>query len=482
MRTTLNFIFNGEEQNISEVAPHTTVLRWLRESQHAVGSKEGCAEGDCGACTVVLAEIRDDSLHFSAINACIALLAGLDGKALITVENLSSSADTAHPIQQSLAENHASQCGFCTPGMVMSMLAHVHSDKPPSARDTLAGNLCRCTGYSPLLEALEKVDVAAARAHSGFSHQQLLQQLKVLKLDDDLQLQSEQGRYLSPGSAASLGAMLNDQPDAQIIAGGTDVGLWITKQDRRFDTVIALNRVRDLCFVREHRGWLEIGAAATYSNAQQALHNRHPTLGTLVRRIGSTQIRNTGTVVGNIANGSPIGDMPPALIALGATLEIASEQGSREIRLQDYFLEYGRQDIKAGEYLRAVRIPPLSSSNRFGCYKITKRFEQDISAVSAGFWVDISPEGKVINVRACYGGMAATPKRAAAVEDALMGKAWHPDNVRAAVSHMAKDFRPLSDWRASAEYRMQVAKNLLLKFSLESQGETLTLYHSGAES
>ncbi len=478
MRTSLIFLLNGEEQHVTDLSPHTTVLRWLRENQHKVGTKEGCAEGDCGACTLILAQLQNGKIHYRAINSCIALLASLDGKALITVESLSSNADAPHPIQRTLAQKHASQCGFCTPGMVMSMAAHTLSDNPPSPRDTLAGNLCRCTGYAPIVEALNEVDVAEARAHTGFADKQLLKQLEAIHSDEDLCLQSEQGRFMSPASAESLGSMLAEQPDSQIIAGGTDVGLWITKQDRRFDALIALNRVRDLDYVHEQRGWLEIGAAATYSEAQESLQSWHPTLGTLLRRLGSTQIRNSGTVVGNIANGSPIGDMPPALIALGATLVIASADNSREIRLQDYFIDYGRQDRQPGEYLKAVRIPPMSASDQYACYKITKRFEQDISAVSAGFWVDVSPEGNVINIRICYGGMAATPKRAAAVESALMGLPWRPESVSAAVLNMEQDFRPLSDWRASADYRMQVAKNLLLKFALESQGDSLNLYHS----
>lgn len=476
MRTSLRFIFNGERQEIADLAPHTTVLRWLREQRRATGTKEGCAEGDCGACTVVLVELHQDRLHYRAINSCIALLAGLDGKALISVEHLSDRPESAHPIQLALAERHGSQCGFCTPGIVMSMLAHVHDEQPPSALDTLAGNLCRCTGYGPILDTLEHIDTEAARAHLGFADQQLIKQLQALQSDDDIELASERGRYLSPASAASLGQTLVEQPDAQLVAGATDVGLWITKEGRRFDTLVGLNRVRDLRYVREHGGWLEIGAGATYGDAQPALSAWHPGLATLLRRIASTQIRNSGTILGNIANGSPIGDMPPALIALGATLEIAHGEQTREIRLQDYFIDYGRQDLQPGEYLRAVRIPPLAPDELFASYKISKRFEQDISAVSAAFWLDISPNGNVVNARACYGGMAATPRRAPALEAALMGQPLSPESARRAAEALASDFRPLSDWRASADYRLRVAANLLLKFALEQRGEAVDLY------
>ena len=478
MRDHLRFIFNGEQQKLADVAPHTTVLRWLRESKLATGTKEGCAEGDCGACTVVVAELIDGEVRYRAVNSCITLLAGMDGKALITVENLSKKAQSAHPAQRAMAENHGSQCGFCTPGFVMSMYAHLQSDNPPSARDTLAGNLCRCTGYGPILDAFAAVDTEESRAHTGFSDQQLLKQLTELHNEDDLTLHSELGSFLSPGSSQSLGQIMLEKPDAQIVAGATDVGLWITKQGQQFETLVALNRVSDLRYVRKNSGWLEIGAAATYSDAQPALTAWHPSLADLIRRIGSTQIRNNGTVVGNIANGSPIGDMPPALIALGATLVISHGDESREIRLQDYFIDYGRQDIRAGEYLRSIRIPPLAHSELFSCYKISKRFEQDISAVSAGFCVDISPIGNVVNMRACYGGMAATPKRAVAVENALMGNPWTPEAVQLAVKELERDFRPLSDWRASANYRLQVAKNLLIKFAIESQGESLNLFHT----
>lgn len=480
MRDTLRFLFNGELQEIRELAPHTTVLRWLREQQRATGTKEGCAEGDCGACTVVVAELSGEQLQYRAINSCISLLASLDGKALITVERLSSSPDSVHPVQRALAEHHGSQCGFCTPGFVMSMFSHVQSDTPPSVQDTLAGNLCRCTGYGPILDAMVSVDTEQARAHTGFLHQQTIKQLSEWSEQDDLHLSSAQGEYLSPNNAASLGQMLIDKPEAQIVAGCTDVGLWITKLGRRFDTTIAINRVTDLRYVTEQGGWIEIGAAATYSDAQAALTAIHPSLGELIRRIGSTQIRNNGTVVGNIANGSPIGDMPPALIALGSTLVIALGENHREIRLQDYFIDYGKQDLNPGEYVRALRIPPLAQEEQFNCYKITKRFEQDISAISAAFWTDISPNGNVVNARACFGGMAATPKRAPTVENALMGKPLSPESAHLAATFLDQDFQPLSDWRASADYRLQVAKNLVLKFALESQGTDLGLFHGEA--
>ncbi|MGR3716170.1 MAG: xanthine dehydrogenase small subunit [Thermohalobaculum sp.] len=470
MGNTIRFILNGETVEISNLPPATTLLNWLRYRRHLTGTKEGCAEGDCGACTVAIRELdAEGGLVTKPVNACIQLLPMLHGKEVVTVERLASPEGALHPVQAALSECHGSQCGFCTPGFVMSMWTAYRAEaKPDLARtnDLLAGNLCRCTGYGPIIEATAQAydrpradwDDADAEAAAG--------RLAALASDETLDYAAGGRRFWAPVTLHAFAALVEAHPQATILSGATDVGLWVTKHAFDPAEVIYIGRVAELRQMREIDGHLWIGAGVSYREARARIAALYPDVGELIRRLGATQVRAAGTIGGNIANGSPIGDMPPALIAAGATLLLRKGAGRREMALEDYFLDYGKQDRRPGEFVEGVRLPVPSASGRLRCYKLTKRFDQDITAVLGCF--DVAVEGgTVATAQLAYGGMAGVPKRAAQAEAALVGQLWTETAVRAAMVALEQDFTPLTDMRASAGYRMQGAKNLLLKYFIE---------------
>ncbi len=474
MTDAVRFVLDGKIIEASDFDPATTVLQYLRRNLRRTGTKEGCAEGDCGACTVAIGELRGDLIDYRAINACIAFLPTLDGKELVTVESLGA-AGALHPVQQAMVDCHGSQCGFCTPGFVMSLFVHYEHDAATDHKslcDALAGNLCRCTGYGTILAAGEKMNTlsSAPRRHRN---KQTVELLKEIQRKKSLSLSYVRGggakRYFAPRNTEDLLKLRAEFPDATLVAGATDVGLWVTKQHRNLETVIALNEVRDLAFIRETDDGLEIGAMASYADAHNALTRWHADFGEVVRRLGSTQIRNSGTIGGNIANGSPIGDSMPLLIAGGARLVLRSLKGAREMPLEDFFIDYGKQDLREGEIVERILLPSLKSDNYYRAYKISKRFDQDISAVCAAFSFK-TENNRVTSARIAYGGMAATPKRASNCEIALTGSEWSMEAIERAATALEKDFKPISDMRASAQYRLAAAKNLLRKAFLEHGG------------
>ena len=453
----VRFLLDGEVRELEGIDPTLTVLNWLRYEARRTGTKEGCAEGDCGACTVVLGELAGDEVRFRAVNACILFMPMLDGKALFTVESLATGG-ALHPVQKAMAELHGSQCGFCTPGFVMSLYAHQRSGASTdeqSLKDALAGNLCRCTGYGPILAA------GQAMGRDTDTVADLVTALKALQGGSPLELAHKGRRYLAPTTVHGLADAVAEHPHATILAGGTDVGLWVTKQHRNLPVVISINAVAELGRIEDLDDRIRIGAGVRYTDAIPALTALHPAFADYLRRLGAVQVRNLGTVCGNIANGSPIGDMPPALIALGATLVLRRGSETRRAPLEDYFLDYGVQDRRPGEFVEAVEVEKIAPTSLFRLFKLSKRFDQDISAVACGVRLDF--DGAVVSAaRIAFGGMAAIPKRASAVEAALVDRPLTLETLHAAAARLVEDFRPISDMRASADYRIEAATNLLL--------------------
>jgi len=471
LHDTVRFILAGQIEEVRNCDPGKTVLEYLREDKDLKGTKEGCAEGDCGACTVVIGELCDDGIRYRAVNACIQFLATLDGKQLLTVEDLSQAGGKLHSVQQAMVEQHGSQCGFCTPGFVMSLFAMYHNESGRNVGRAdidsgLAGNLCRCTGYAPIVRAAEHALKADRTDHFSEDKAHHIELLKSIQPGGTLEINSEKGRYFAPTSIDELCDLLQSHPQAVLVAGATDVGLWVSKQLRQLDTVIYLGAVAELKKIEHQGSDLLIGAAVTYADAKTSISARYPSFRSLIERIGATQVRNAGTIGGNIANGSPIGDMPPGLIAIGARLALRSSKGQRVIDLEDYFISYGKQDLRAGECLEQIILPTPPEDQFFSIYKISKRLEQDISAVCGAFALQVA-NGTISNARVCFGGMAETPKRATSCEQVLNGKPWNQETINLAMQAMLDDYTPLTDMRATAGYRMRVAQNLLQRFFLE---------------
>jgi xanthine dehydrogenase small subunit len=473
VRNTLRFLFRGDEVVLDRFSPRATVLDWLREDMGAKGTKEGCAEGDCGACTVVLARLKGGALTYEPINACILLLGQLDGAELITIEDLAAGGEL-HPLQRAMVDRHASQCGFCTPGIVMSLFAAYHSGAPQTYDglcDQLAGNLCRCTGYRPIIAAaLETCNRAPADRFAATAENRATA-LAAVDRKEDVFVGDEGAFFAAPASADSLAALYARFPDATLVAGATDVGLWITKQLRDLKRVIWLGRVAGLDEVRQGAdGSVSLGATLTLEDAAPLLGAIHSDLRELLRRFGSKQVRACGTVGGNIANGSPIGDLAPALIALGGKVILRKSAKTRALPLEDFFIAYGKQDRGPGEFVTAVVAPQLAAHQHYRAFKVSKRFDEDISAVMLAARLDLDGR-RIARVRIACGGMAATPKRAVNAERSLAGANLDErETWRAACAALAQDFAPLTDQRATAGYRMTVAANLLEKALLEIAG------------
>ena len=477
MSTPIRFFYRGAVQEVSQVSPTQTVLQHLREDLHCTGTKEGCAEGDCGACTVVVGSLENGQAQLKAVNACIQFTPTLDGKALFTVEDLQQADGTLHPVQQALVECHGSQCGFCTPGFAMSLWGMYLKQEGRPTRcqvdDALSGNLCRCTGYRPIIAAAARM---GELPRVDFDRAALADRLRALQREAGSVYSFGGQTFHAPRTLDELAAARAAHPDAVLLAGSTDVGLWVTKGMRELQDLIYLGHVPELKTVRELDGVIEIGAGVTLQDAYAAVCRHYPReLNELWQRFASLPIRNAGTLGGNVANGSPIGDSMPWLIALGSTLVLRGPDGERTMPLEDFYLGYQQKDLLPGEFVQAVRVPlplplPLTSPGRvFRTYKLAKRFDQDISAVCAAFAIGLDDAGTIRDARIAFGGMAATPKRAPAAEAALNGQPWNEATLKTAMTALALDYAPLSDMRASSGYRMRAAQNLLRRFWFETR-------------
>jgi xanthine dehydrogenase small subunit len=476
----IRFFHRGQVVEVDAAAPTRSVLDWLREDARCTGTKEGCNEGDCGACTVVIGALaRPDDPHavrglsLQTVNACIQFLPTLDGKALFTVEDLKAlpPAGTLHPTQQAMVECHGSQCGFCTPGFVMSMWSAYEHHNACGSRptrqqlaDELSGNLCRCTGYRPILDAGQRMfDLPRVTLDT----QPVIAALQSLAKGDSFAYQRG-ARFMAPRTLEELAALRVQHPKAQLLAGSTDVGLWVNKQFRDLGDILYVGEVEALRRIESRPEGLWIGAGASLESAWRALADRWPSLTDVWLRFASPPIRNAGTMGGNVANGSPIGDSPPVLMALDAQIELRQGARVRRMPLPEFYLDYMKNQLEPGEFVQAVLIPPLAPQRQVRAYKISKRFDCDISALCAGLSLELDGD-TVRAVRLAYGGMAATVKRAAQAEAALLGQPWTQASITAAQAALVQDFKPLSDMRASAAYRLQVAQNLLQRFWLETR-------------
>ena len=471
----VRFLHRGRTVEVAAAEPTRTVLQWLREDAHCTGTKEGCAEGDCGACTVVLGELDEaGALALKPVNACIRFLPTLDGKALFTVEDLAAGDGALHPVQQAMVDCHGSQCGFCTPGFVMSLWAgyenHREAGTTPTRQvlaDELSGNLCRCTGYRPILDAGERCHAMADAPR--LARAPVLAALQALQsLQSDTPLLAP-GRYHAPRTVDELADCLLQRPQARILAGATDIGLWVTKQFRELGEIVYVGDVAELRRVEIDEGNIRIGAAASLEAAWSALAVQWPQLRDVWLRFASLPVRQAGTMGGNVANGSPIGDSAPVLIALGAQIVLRRGVRLRSLALEDFYVDYMKNRLEPGEFVRAIEVPRrAASAQRLRVYKISKRFDSDISAVCAALMIELDGE-RVATARLAFGGMAATVRRAAAAEAAIVGQPWTEATLQAAMAALASDFKPLTDLRASAAYRMQVSQNLLRRFWLETR-------------
>jgi xanthine dehydrogenase small subunit len=485
-RSEIRFILNSEEVALSAVAPDETLLDYLRLRRSLRGSKEGCAEGDCGACTVLVGRLTGGELVYESVNACIRFLGSIDGCHVVTIEHLRGEGGKLHPVQQAMVDFHGSQCGFCTPGFVMSLYALWMRNPEPSdaaIEKALQGNLCRCTGYEAIVRAARAISSYGEAANDPLATERAAVTKKLLELKDGARVEIGEGkdRLIVPADVDDFAAILEAEPKATIVAGSTDVGLWVTKFMREISPAVFIGGLDELRTISERGGVISIGAGVTYTDAFSMLSERIPALGPLFDRIGGEQVRNMGTIGGNIANGSPIGDTPPPLIALGATLTLRGGSERRTIPLEDFFIAYGKQDRQPGEFVEAVNVPVPADGAHFAVHKITKRRDEDITAVLGAFHLTLSGDGSVSDFRIAYGGMAATPKRAKAVEEMLIGRPWTETAVEDAIGAYDADFTPITDMRATAEYRMLVAKNLLRRFYLETTGTRAPLQVSRHE-
>jgi xanthine dehydrogenase small subunit len=460
----IRFQLNGVSRSVDNIPPTMTVLDYLRGVERLTGTKEGCAEGDCGACTIAVARPGPDGPRFEAVNSCLMLVPQLEGRDVLTVEGLAGRDGQLHPVQSALVEADATQCGFCTPGFAMAMFAFSQdgSAKDDEAiHEALAGNLCRCTGYRPIVEACRKLTPAPAgclqdKPASGGT----------AALGDAVYRNGDQIFHL-PASLDALATLRAQYPDAIMLGGGTDLGLRVSKEREAFPEVIWTGGVAELKRIADKDGAIEFGAAVTYSEALPLLERHFPSFAEMVRRIGSRQIRNLGTFAGNLATASPIGDTIPCLMALNADVTLRSQTGARTLLVEQFITGYRKTAMQSGEFIESVRIPVLGEGRIFKVYKLSKRFDQDISTVVAAFSVAIENDA-VRELRAAFGGMAAQAARAKHVESALTGKPWSEASLADIDAVIAQDFKPMSDHRGGADYRLRAAANLVRRFHAET--------------
>lgn len=469
----VQFIYENKLIELENPDPNQTILNFIRDRLKKTGTKEGCAEGGCGACTIVLGELENKKIKYKAINSCISFTPTLHGKQLIVVENLVSKDGSYHPVQEAMAKYHASQCGFCTPGFVMSIFAmskNKNNNNKDDIKDAISGNLCRCTGYRPIIDAAKNIK----KKYSDEFYKNSKKTINLLKKihSKSIIIENKNKKYFAPKTINELRTVIQKNPDSDFLSGGTDLSLKVTKDRQEIKKIINLNNIKELNFIKTKNNEIIFGSTTPLIQVEKFILKFYPDFNNILRRYGSVQIRNVGTIGGNIATASPIGDTLPLLLSLNAKIIIQTKKGNKQILLNNFFIKYRKTKLKKGEFIKSIIIPIYKNHN-FKAYKISKRFDDDISSVCASFNFKIKDQ-RIHDVAIAYGGMAEIPKRAKNCENFLKNSKFSEDIFEKAKNLLKRDFNPISDMRASKEYRLEVAENLLLKFFIETKTKKLS--------
>ena len=463
----IKFVWENKIFTIKNPDPNETILNYVRLNLKKTGTKEGCAEGGCGACTIVLGEIENNKIIYKAINSCISFLPSLEGKQLILVEDLIADNGSLHVVQDAMIKHHGSQCGFCTPGFVMSLFAmykNFNSYNKEKIQDSISGNLCRCTGYRPIIDAAKSLNSSSKIDKFYKNRKKTINLLKKINLEN-VALTNRSKKYFSPKNIKELKKIINYNPNATFLSGGTDLSLHVTKERKEINNIISLNSIKELKFIKERNGNIQVGAGISLIKFEQYVKKYYPDFNSILKRYGSVQIRNVGTIAGNIATASPIGDTLPLLLSLDAKVVLQKNSKQTVLPLNKFFISYRKTKLKKGQFIHSIIIP-IYKKNIFKAYKISKRIDDDISSVCASFNLEVINK-KIKNIKIAYGGMAAIPKRAINCEKILINSNLSEENFNKAKKYLEKDFAPIDDMRASKNYRMEVAKNLLMKCFIE---------------
>jgi len=465
--STLKFVWENKIHSISNIDPNETILNYVRLNLKKTGTKEGCAEGGCGACTVVLGDLKNNKIDYQAINSCIAFVPSLEGKQLILVEDLVSKNGALHSVQEAMINYHGSQCGFCTPGFVMSLFAmykNFSSYNKENIQDSISGNLCRCTGYRPIVDAAKSLNNVNRLDQFDKNKKKIISLLKKIN-SENLIIQNRNKKYFSPKNINELKKTIKDNPNSIFLSGGTDLSLNVTKGRKDINNIISLNLIKELKFIKERNGNIEVGAATSLIEFELFIKKYYPDFNAILKRYGSVQIRNVATIAGNIATASPIGDTLPLLLSLDAKVVLQKISKKTILPLNNFFVSYRKTKLKKGQFIHSIIIP-IFKKNIFKAYKISKRIDDDISSVCASFNLEINNK-KIKNIKIAYGGMAPIPKRAINCEKTLINSSFSEESFEKAKKNLEKDFSPINDTRATKDYRMEVAKNLLMKCFIE---------------
>ena len=472
--STIKFLYNEKILELKNPDPNQTILNYVRTELKKTGTKEGCAEGGCGACTVVIGELNNNNdLQYKAVNACIAFLPILNGKQLLVVEDLVSKNGELHPVQKAMVKYHGSQCGFCTPGFVMSLFSmyknHV-SFNDEVIKDSISGNLCRCTGYRPIVDAAKSLNKINKIDKFSKNKKKIISLLKKIN-SKSIFITNENKKYFSPKTIKDLKKIIKKYPNSNFLSGGTDLSLKVTKERDDLYNIINLKDIRELNFIKKNKNFIEVGAATPLIEFENYIKDYYSDFNSVLKRYGSVQIRNVATIGGNIATASPIGDTLPILLSLNAKLVIENKKNKKILSINDFFISYRKTKLKKGEFIHSIRIP-IYKNNIFKAYKISKRFDDDISSLCGSFNLEIN-NNKIKNIFIAFGGMAETPKRAKKCEKILKNKNLSIESFLNAGDNLEKDFSPISDMRATKNYRMEVAKNLFIKCFYEIKNKKL---------